>query len=87
MPRRAKGPRLYLDPNRREWVIRDGTYFGRTGCPEENTGWAEKLLAQYIASKYKPEPSATPLVADILNVYAKEHLPHTKSAATRIQYQ
>lgn len=80
MPRRAKGPRLYLDPKRREWVIRDGPYFGRTGCPESNVEWAEKLLAKYIASKYKPEPSSEPLIADILLAYGKEHVPHKRSS-------
>lgn len=86
MPRRSKGPRLYLDPERREWVIRDGTYFGRTGCPEANAQRAEKLLAHYIARKYKPEPSSSPLVADVLNVYAKEHLPQTKAGADALYH-
>jgi integrase len=80
MPRKSKGARLYLDPERREWIIRDGSYFGRTGVPEENAAWAEKLLAKHIAEKYQPEPSSSPLIADVLNVYAKEHVPHTKSA-------
>lgn len=80
MPRRAKGPRLYLDPDRREWIIRDGPHFRRTGCAESKSEWAEKLLAQYIASKYKPEPSSEPLIADILLAYSKEHVPHKRSA-------
>ncbi len=80
MPRRAKGPRLYLDPNRKEWIIRDGAYFGRTGCPATNAARAEKLLSLYIASKYKPEPSSEPLIADILLAYGKEHVPHKRSS-------
>jgi integrase len=80
MPRKAKGARLYLDPQRREWVIRDGSYFGRTGVPEENAAWAEKLLAQHIAEKYRPEPSSSPLIADVLNVYLREHVPTTRGA-------
>lgn len=80
MPRRAKGPRLYLDPKRHEWVIRDGTYFGRTGCPESNAEWAEKLLAKYIGRKYRPKASGVPLIADILLAYGKEHVPHKRSA-------
>jgi integrase len=79
MPRKSKGARLYLDPKRREWVIRDGSYFGRTGVPEAKSEWAEKLLADYIGEKYKPEPSSSPLIADVLNVYLKEHVPHTKA--------
>jgi integrase len=80
MPRKSKGARLYLDPARREWVIRDGSYFSRTGVPGSKPEWAEKLLADYIAEKYKPEPSSSPLIADVLNVYLKEHVPHTKAA-------
>lgn len=79
MPRKSKGARLYLDPKRREWVIRDGSYFGRTGVPEAKPEWAEKLLANYIGEKYKPEPSSSPLIADVLNVYLKEHVPQTKA--------
>lgn len=79
MPRKSKGARLYLDPKRREWVIRDGSYFGRTGVPEAKPEWAEKLLADYIGEKYKPEPSSSPLIADVLNVYLKEHVPHTRA--------
>lgn len=84
MPRKSKGARLYLDPNRREWIIRDGSHFGRTGVPEEKPEWAEKLLADYIASKYEPEPSSSPLIADVLNVYLKEHIPQTKSKSNTI---
>lgn len=84
MPRKTKGARLYLDPKRREWVIRDGSYFGRTGVPESKPEWAEKLLADYIGEKYKPEPSGSPLIADVLNVYLKEHVPHTKAASNAI---
>jgi integrase len=80
MPRKSKGARLYLDPNRREWIIRDGPYYGRTGVPEAKPEWAEKLLSEYIGRKYKPEPSSSPLIADVLNVYAREHVPHTRGA-------
>lgn len=80
MPRRAKGPRLYLDPKRLEWVIRDGSYFGRTGCPQEHAERAQKLLAQYIGRKYQPQASGSPLIADVLLAYGTEHVPHKRSA-------
>lgn len=80
MPRRAKGPRLYLDPDRKEWVIRDGSHFGRTGCPEEQSERAQKLLGRYIADKYTPEPSSEPLIADILLHYKQNRVPETRSA-------
>jgi integrase len=80
MPRREKGARLYLDPARRVWIVRDGGRFIRTGCAEPDRGEAEKFLGRYIAAKHKPQPSADPMIADVLNVYAKEHLPHTREA-------
>jgi len=80
MPRRAKGPRLYLDKKRRQYVIRDGTRFIRTGCSERDSAEAEKQLAQYIARKHKPEPSGAPLIADMLSVYGDEVAPSMKSA-------
>ena len=80
MPRRAKGPRLYLDEKRGQWVIRDGTLFLRTGCGERDRAAAEKLVAQYIGRKHKPEPSGAPMIADVLRVYAQEVAPGMKSA-------
>jgi integrase len=80
MPRRKAPPRLYLDPNRGQWIIRDGTHFIRTGCTESDRHGAEERLAAYLGRKHKPEPSATPLIADILLAYASEHLPHTAAA-------
>ena len=71
MPRRrSPPPRLYLDRIRKQWLIRDGALGIRTGCPETNRVGAEKRLAEYLASKHKPEPSADPLIADILLAYS-----------------
>ena len=78
MPRRAKGPRLYLDPQRRDWVIRDGSTFVRTGCAESRRDEAETALGRYIARKHKPRPSATPALADVLLAYLSEHAMHGK---------
>jgi integrase len=77
MPRRAKGARLYLDPSRREWVIRDGPHFIRTGWREGDRADAEKSLGEYIGRKHRPEPSASPLIDDVLIAYGREHGPHT----------
>ena len=82
---RTKGPRLYLDPKRDAWVIRDGTSFIRTGCARSDLGRAEKLLAEHIGRKHTPKPSPTPLIADVLNAYAREHVPH-KITAKNIGY-
>jgi integrase len=79
MPRRRSAPRLYLDPKRQQWIVRDGSEFVRTGCLESDRRGAEKQLAEYIARKHQPERSPTPLIADILTVYAREHVPKTIS--------
>lgn len=80
MPRRSKGPRLYLDPRRKQWVIRDGSRFVRTGCGKGDNAKAEKFLAQYIGHKHKPEASSAPMIADVLNVYGQEVAPHRSTA-------
>jgi integrase len=79
MPRRTKGPRLYLDPRTREWIVRDGTTFIRTGCAKSDRGRAETRLAAYLGQKHTPQRGPTPLIADILLAYASEHLPHTRA--------
>jgi len=76
MPRRKSPPRLYLDQKRKQWIIRDGASFIRTGCAESNRGGAERKLAEYLADKYTPEPSDNPSINDILLVYGQEHVPH-----------
>jgi integrase len=80
MPRRRSAPRLYLDPGRRQWVIRDGASFIRTSCAEADRDGAEARLAAYLGAKHKPQPSQSPLIADVLLAYASEHLPHTRAA-------
>jgi len=80
MPRQSKGARLYLDRERGQWAIRDGQGFIRTGCAESDHADAEKKLAEYIARKYKPVLTASPSIADVLLIYAKERLPKTKAA-------
>jgi integrase len=79
MPRKSKGPRLYLDRDRKQWAIRDGSRFVRTGCAESDHEGAQKQLAEYIARKYRPAAVASPILADVLLVYAKEWLPRTRA--------
>jgi integrase len=81
MPRRSKGPRLYLDPKRKQWVIRDGTQFIRTGCGAGERTGAEKFLARYIGQKFEPEPSSAPMIAAVLATYAKEVAAERKTAS------
>jgi integrase len=79
MPRRRGPPRLYLDPQRRTWGIRDGARTIRTGCLEADGRGAEAKLAEYLSNKHKPEASPCPLIADVLLVYGREHIPHTRA--------
>jgi integrase len=79
MPRPARGPRLYLDKRRKQWVIRDGPHFVRTGCAQSDHEGANKKLAEYIGVKYRPADGPAPLVGEILLMYAQEHIPTTKS--------
>jgi integrase len=81
MPRRAQGPRLYLDQRRKQWIVRDGQSFSRTGRAESDREGAEKRLAEYIVAKYRPAASPSPLIADVLLAYSREHLPNVPSGA------
>lgn len=90
MPRRAKGPRLYLQParpardgkpaERAVWVIRDGSVKRSTGAGARQTRQAEIAFAAYLAEKTAPrighrDPAAIP-IADVIAVYAEDVVPH-----------
>ena len=70
MPRRAKGPRLYLRtsvtdgrtgrPLPAVWVIRDGARERSTGCGPQQQEAAERALGDYLAEKF----TAPALAAD-----------------------
>lgn len=72
MPRRSKGPRLYIDRTRDQFVIRDGPHFVRTGCGSADVERAERALADYIGRKHKPQPGPSPSIADVLLAYGKD---------------
>jgi integrase len=82
MPRKSKGPRLYLRERRgREsvYVILDGKNEIGTKCSGDDRCDAEKALADYIARKHRPawksgHPSEV-AVADVLAFYGKEKAP------------
>lgn len=90
MPRRAKGPRLYLKERAgREavWIIRDGTKERSTGCLQGGLGDAERELQRYIAEKWAPGTAAErnrrdPAqvgVDEVLTLYAREKAPKLKA--------
>lgn len=86
MPRRAKGPRLWLlkrggrEPT---WLILDGGKQHSTGCGEGDRAGAERALGRYIAEKYQPPTRESALdrilIADVMTVYLKEHAPHVRN--------
>lgn len=86
MPRRSAGPRLYLDPTRNQYVIRDGSRFVRTSCGIGDRTNAESALATYIGRKHKPAPSGDPLIDDVLTVYGREKAPSTARNGSEVGY-
>ena len=97
MPRHSKGTRLYLRPSRREgdsskWVIKDGTREIGTGCSAGDRAGAEKRLAEYLQTKYKPVRRHRDIsqinIADVLAVYLSDVVPrqaNIKGAAGRAE--
>jgi len=89
MPRRSKGPRLWLQPARRDrkrkineqavWVIRDGSRKRSTGCSPSEIKQAEGKLRDYLNAKPTEragdrDPSAT-LIADVVAIYGEDVVP------------
>lgn len=87
MPRETKGPRLWLEHERRDakgnliskasWAIRDGKHKHRLGLSEENRAEAELKLANYLTSKHSAprDGSKDPesiLVPDVLSIYLQD---------------
>jgi integrase len=80
MPRKSQGPKLYLDPVRKTWSIRDGKCIVRTGCAEDDLAGAQQALGAYIGRKFEPERGLTPSIDEILLVYTREVIPDRPSA-------
>lgn len=90
MPRRAKGARLWLRPERRAadgrlleravWIIRDGESRHSTGCGAHERERAERALADYITAKHDPAAGRDRrpyqvLIADAIALYARDVAP------------
>jgi integrase len=96
MPRPAKGARLWLRPARHKgrrvianpvWIIRDGGHDFSTGCIARSasktpSAEAERALAEYIASKYRPQRRRRDIevidVADVLSIYLENKTPEPR---------
>lgn len=83
MPRRPKGPRLYLRAGRVHprsgkpipdvYYIRDGSTEVSTGCGPDSLAGAEQALAAYIAEKWTPgTASDAPRTGDPASIYVAE---------------
>ena len=83
MPRRAKGPRLYLEPAREgrasTWVVRDGSVKRSTGAGPDETAKAEAALRDYLNEKATPRPRdrdpTQVRIADVVAIYAEDIAP------------
>lgn len=86
MPRRSKGPRLWLQPERRRsdgtleraiWVIRDGAIKRSTGAGSRQLAKAETAFADYILAKSRVtrlsnrDPSQVG-IADVIAIYSDD---------------
>ena len=89
MPRRSKGPRLWLQPARKDgngniieqsvWVIRDGSVKRSTGCGPREIDQATGKLRDYLNGKPTQrigdrDPSAA-LIADVIAIYSEDVVP------------
>jgi integrase len=83
MPRTAR-PHLYLDRTRNSWCIRDGARSIRTGCGAADKAGAEIKLAEYLASKYRPAPTPSPRIGDVILMYL-EHRPKEKHCLNNLR--
>jgi len=85
MPRRAKGPYLWLRPGRHDgrgqhdavWIIKDRGVQTGTGCLARDLAGAERALQTYLAQKHGGaakrlrDPDQIP-IADVLNLYLEQ---------------
>lgn len=93
MPRRSKGARLELRPERRNrdgklthqatWRIRDSDRDIGTGCPKSDLDGAERKLREYLASKHTPRRKIQDIeqieVADVLAIYFADARPRQRN--------
>ncbi|MBX3088792.1 MAG: tyrosine-type recombinase/integrase, partial [Cryobacterium sp.] len=84
MPRRKKGPRLWLRKPRihgstnraAEWIILDGNSQIVTGCAADDVGSAERKLVEYLKKKHQPlrkeQHIEDILITDVLAIYYRD---------------
>jgi integrase len=91
MPRRSRGPRLWLRPERRDtggrvthaatWLILDGSRQLGTGCHADDRRAAEQALGTYLNSRHLAAATTGPRdpseipIADVLTLYLRDVAP------------
>jgi integrase len=89
MPRRSRGPYLWLRPPERDesgavvksarWIIKDRRRQTGTGCSASEIEEAERKLAEYIAAKYAPARRERGLaeipISDVIDIYLSDVVP------------
>jgi integrase len=92
MPRRSKGPRLWLRRAQYDkkgrlthaavWIIKDGKHRESAGCSTDDRGGAEAALTRYLNNKQLAQastgvrPPASIPVADVLALYGRDVAPN-----------
>lgn len=97
MPRQTKGPRLWLRKERinpktgkrisaSAWIIIDGSRHIATGCAPDEVAEAERQLAEYNVTRYRPTRKERDIetisVADVLSIYADDKGPSQANQRT-----
>jgi integrase len=91
MPRRSKGPRLWLREAQYDrtgkrthtatWLIKDGPHRASTGCGADDRRGAEAALTRYLNEKQLAQaetgvrPPASIAIGDVLALYARDVAP------------
>lgn len=80
MPQKKQPARLWFRHDTGTWIIKDGGKRISTGCSESQAEEAEGKLAEYLASRYRPQRSSRAdevTIGDIVIVYAEDKAPKT----------
>lgn len=86
MPRKRLPARLWWHDKERQWVIRDGAVFRRTGCGDGQRGEAEAALARYVETREQPRRSGPAhahelTVGEVLSLYLDHKAETVKGGA------
>jgi hypothetical protein len=101
MPRKGRGPHLWLHPKRRDeagrtthaaiWYIKDGGFRQSTKCAQHNLAGAERALQRYldrkhqVAAKHERDPAQI-AITDVLALYAEEVAPRHARPKETLQH-